>query len=57
MRRGFGKCGTILFDGVMFLAALTLLCRVWAAASSSSDAVERPANFDAGDANDVDATV
>eukprot|EP00982_Pelagococcus_subviridis_P014749 31353-Pelagococcus_subviridis.AAC.8 len=55
MRRGFGKCGTILFDGVMFLAALTLLCRVWAAASSSSDADDVPASFVASGAT-TDAT-
>jgi hypothetical protein len=54
MRRGFGKCGTILFDGVMFLAALTLLCRVWAA-SSSSDADDVPASFVASGAT-TDAT-
>ena len=54
MRRGFGKCWTILFDGVMFLAALTLLCRVWAA-SSSSDADDVPASFVASGAT-TDAT-
>jgi hypothetical protein len=39
------------------ISGVFTLATAYASPSSSSDAVERPANFDAGDANDVDATV